>query len=150
MSPLRRVKAKIGDLLLQKGLITAKQIEEALSLQRSTHKGKTLGQILLELGFVKKDDLYSILAIQSGYPYISITHCAIEPRILALFPEALARKCQAFPIDKIHTIFTVAMVNPLDRVAIEQIEESVQSSVRVFLTTSSDWQEAFGRYYSQK
>lgn len=150
MSPLRRVKAKIGDLLLQKGLITAEGLTQALSLQHSTHKNKTLGQIILELGYVKKGDLYAILAIQSGYPYLAIAHCTIEPRVLALLPEDMVKKLQALPIDKIQDILTVAMVNPLDKLAIEQIEEASQSSVKVFLTTSAELEEAFSRYYSQK
>src|SRR3989338_9831239 len=150
MSPLRRVKAKIGDLLLQEGLITEAQLQEAISLQKTNAKDKTLGQILLELGYVKKDDLYTVLAVQSGYPYLAIHHCVVNPKVLALLPESVVRKHQAFPIDKIHDIFTVAMVNPLDRAALEQIEDLVQSRVRVFLTTPADLEKALNRYYSVK
>lgn len=150
MSPFRRVKAKIGELLQQDGFITEAQLQEAISLQKAEAKDKTLGQILLELGHVKKDDLYTALAVQSGYPYLDIHYCVVSPKVLALLPESVVRKCRAFPVDKIHNIFTVAMVNPLDRTDIEQIEELVQCSVKVFLTTPADFEKALNRYYSSK
>ncbi|MBM3246803.1 MAG: hypothetical protein FJZ13_05730 [Candidatus Omnitrophica bacterium] len=150
MSPVRRVKTKIGELLLQKGLITQIQLEHALSLQHSKEKEEHLGQILIELGYVSREDLYTILAIQSGYPYISIGHCAIRPEVISLIPEAMAKKYHVLPVDKIQGVLTVAMVNPLDIVALDQIKKVANSEVKVFLTTPPELSDMIVKYYGQK
>jgi len=150
MSPLRRTKTKIGELLLQKELITSEQLQEALSLQRGRDKHKLLGQILLDLGYVSKEELYLILAIQYGYPYINVSHCIIEPKVLSLIPRELVEKYQVLPIDKIEDILTLAMVNPLDKSAIEDIEKLTKSNVKVFLTMPLELKEMISKYYTHK
>ncbi len=149
MSPLRRTKVKIGQLLLEKGLITEEQLQHALSLQRKEGQDKKLGQIFLELGYVDKDELFLSLAIQCGYPYIDINHCLIEPEVLSLLPRAMAEKYQVLPIDKIQDILTVAMVNPLDKLAIAEIQKFTQCNVKVFLTTPLELKEIISKYYKK-
>lgn len=150
MTPIKRVRARIGQLLLQKGLITSEQLQEALSLQRSRERDKHLGQILVEFGYVNRGELYAALAIQSGYPYINIACCAIKPEVLSLVPEAMARKYQVLPVDKIQNILTVAMTNPMDKLAIEQIEKLTDTRVLIYLTTPLELKEMFFRYYDKK
>ncbi len=150
MSPIRRVKTKIGELLLQKGLITSGQLQEALALQHGKEKGKPLGQILVELGYIGKEQLCIFLAVQGGYPYIDINQCIIKPEVLSLVPAALVKKYQVLPIDKIQDVLTLAMVNPLDIVTIDQIQKLTNSTVKVFLTTPVELEEMILRYYSKK
>lgn len=147
MSPYRTTKIEIGRLLLQKGLITIQQLQEALTLQREKEPNKLLGQILIELGYVSREELYFVLAIQSGYPYIDIKRCIIDADVLSLIPEIMVRKYQIFPIDKIQDVVTLAMVNPLDNSALDQIQEIVKSNIKVFLTTPSDLEELLSSYY---
>ena len=149
MSPYRSTKTAIGKLLIQKGLITNEQLQEALILQRDKIKDKLLGQILIQLGYLNKDDLYFALAIQSGYPYIDIRRCIVSPEVMSLIPEIMVRKYQAFPIDKIQDVVTVAMVNPLDNLAIDQIQDITKSNIKVFLTTPSDIKEIIFRYFGK-
>ncbi|MFH1457844.1 MAG: hypothetical protein ABIG31_01600 [Candidatus Omnitrophota bacterium] len=147
MSFYRTTKTEIGKFLLQKGLITAVQLQEALALQRHKEKGKPLGQILIELGYLVRDDLCFVLAIQSGYPYIDIRRCLIDAETLSLIPEIMIRKYRVFPIDKIQDVVTIAMVNPLDSGVIEQIQEMLKSNIKVFLTSSNDLAELISRYF---
>lgn len=149
MSPLRRTKTKIGELLLQKGLITSEHLQEALSLQRGPEKEKPLGQILIERGYISVDELFPVLAVQYGYPYISLKHCVIDPEVLSLIPRTLIEKYQLLPVDKIQDILTLAMVNPLDKPTIEEIQKLTKSNVIVFLTTPLEFKEMFSQYYSQ-
>jgi type IV pilus assembly protein PilB len=135
--------------LLQKRLITSEQLQEALILQRQNQQGKLLGQILVELGYLNREDLYFILAVQSGYPYIDIRRCVIDPEVLALIPEIAIKKYQAFPIDKIQDVITIAMVNPLDNSSFDQIQEIVKSNLKVFLTKISDFEEVLSRYFAK-
>lgn len=148
--PIVRVKAKIGELLLKKGLIKQEQLQEALSLQASKDKGKPLGQILVELGYVDKEELFGFLAVQKGCPYININNYRIEPTVLSLIPEAMVRKYKVLPIDKIQDVFTIAMVNPLDIMAIDQIQKLTDTNVKVFLTTPLELKEAILRYYDKE
>lgn len=150
MSPFRSTKTEIGKLLIQKRLITNEQLLEALELQRHKEKDKLLGQILIGLGYLSKDDLCFALAIQSGYPYIDIKRCIIDPEVIALVPEIMVRKYQVFPIDKIEDIVTIAMVNPLDNQAIDGLQDVLKSAIRVFLTTSLDLEEVISKYYLSK
>jgi len=149
MSPYRTTKIEIGRLLVQKGLISALQLQEAVNLQRQEETGKLLGQILIELGYVSRDELYLTLAIQSGYPYIDIKRCVIDTDVLVLIPEIMVKKYQIFPIDKIQDVLTLAMVNPLDNLALDQVQEIVKCNIKVFLTTSSDIRELLARYYGR-
>lgn len=150
MSPLRRTKKKIGELLLLKGLITREQLQQALLFKSTQRQDKLLGQILVELGYVSEEELRGILALQCGYPYIDIDQCKIDPAVLALIPENMVKKYRIFPIDKIQDIFTVAMVDPLDRLAIEQIKKLTKSDVRIFLTTPLELDKMFLKYYGPK
>ena len=149
MSPLRK-KEKIGELLLRTGLISSEQLQQALSFQLNQGKNKALGQILLELGYINNDNIILVLAIQSGYPYIQIKHCKIEPDTLALIPETIARKYQVFPIDRIQDFLTIAMVDPFDKIAIDQIKDLTKSNVMVFLTTPQELDEMISMYYAKK
>ena len=150
MSPYRMTKTELSRLLLQKNLVTPEQLQEAVDLQRSKMQGKLLGHILVDLKYLKREDLNFVLAIQAGYPYIDIKKCLIEPEILALIPEETIRKYQIFPIDRIQDVVTVAMVNPLDQESIEEIEESLSLNLKVFLAVSSDLQELIKRYFVKK
>ena len=150
MSPLRRTKKKIGELLLLKGLITREQLQQALLLKSAQRQDRFLGQILVELGYVSEEELRGILALQCGYPYIDIDQCKVEPAVLALMPENMAKKYRIFPIDKIQDIFTVAMVDPLDKIAIEQIKKFTKSDVRIFLTTPLELDGMLLKYYGPK
>jgi type IV pilus assembly protein PilB len=149
MSPYRTTKTELGKLLLQKKLITAAQLQEALTFQRQKQQEKLLGQILIELGHLSRDGLYLVLAIQSGYPYIDIKRCVIDPEVLALIPEVMIRRFQVFPIDKIQDVVTIAMVNPLDSMAMDAVQEIVKYNIKVFLTQALDLSEVMKRYFKQ-
>ncbi len=149
MSPLRKIRTEIGKLLLQRKIISLVQLDEALYIKNNRERDKYLGQILLELGYVTKEDLYFVLAVQSGYPYIQISRCKIDSAVIGLIPRDIVEKYQVLPIDKIQDIVTVAMVNPLDRVAFIHIQEIAGGIIKVFLTTRSDWEEMFSLYYAR-
>lgn len=150
MPPLRRIKTKIGELLLQAGLLTQDQLQEALSLQSEKEKGIPLGQILIDRGYVQKEDFYALLSIQCGYPYINLKDCIIDAEVLSYIPEDTAKEYRVFPVDKIQDILTIAMENPLDEFAINQLQKLTNSCIRVFLTSPTQLEEVFGKYFQQK
>ena len=66
-----------------------------------------------------------------------------------LIPEVMIRKYQVFPIDKIQDVVTIAMVNPLDNMAMDQVQGIIKNNIKVFLTLSSDLSEVMKRYFTQ-
>ncbi|MCM8800565.1 MAG: hypothetical protein NC912_00905 [Candidatus Omnitrophica bacterium] len=149
MSPLRR-KERMGELLLRLGLITAKQLQEALSHQMDQDKGKTVGQILLELGYITPENLCFVLGIQAGYPYIQIKNYKISREVLSLVPEEMVRKYQVFPLDKFMDFFIVAMVDPLDKTAVEALKDLTKANLMIFLTTPNELEEMYYKYYAKR
>lgn len=148
MSPLRR-KERIGEILLRLGLITAEQLQEAISQQMEQDKGKALGQILLELGYVTQENIYFALGIQAGYPYIQIKNYKISREVISLLPEDIVRKYQIFPLDKFKDFFMVAMVNPLNKTAVETLKDLTKANLMIFLTTVNELEELYSIYYTK-
>ncbi len=147
MCAFRKKKTKIGELLLQLDFITPEQLRKAVEFQVKEGKDKPLGQIMFDFGYVDMEKLCFALSIQSGYAYINIKNCKIDLSLLPLLPEVVVRKHLVFPIDKIQDVVTVAMSNPLDQDAFNQIKHFINSTVLVFLTTSDELREMIKMYY---
>ena len=144
-----RPKVRIGELLVQRGIITPQQPQEALNVQQGEGRDKLLGQILCELGFIAKEELCLILAVQGGFPYIEIGRCAIDKEVLALLPMEFIQKYRVMPLDVFEDILTVSMVDPLDQSTIEELEKFTRRNAKVFLTTRQEFEETFERYFAK-
>jgi len=110
---------RLGDLLLEANLVSQKELNEALAVQKE--KGGFIGQILVQLGYLKQEAVASCLVKQCKIPHLSLLDYDIGPDVLSLIPEAICRKYNLLPIDKLGRILTVAMVDPLDLDALEEI-----------------------------
>lgn len=113
---------RLGEILLREGAITKAQLDAALN-----HKDKTggfLGQALVELGFLDRERLMSFLVKQCRIPHISLIDYEISPDLLQLVPAEVCRTHHLLPIDKLGRILTVAMVNPLDTDALEEVRRA--------------------------
>jgi type IV pilus assembly protein PilB len=139
---------QLGELLLDQRIISQEQLEQALSLQRD--RGGLIGETLVELGYVKEDDIAQSLTAQYGFPYLSIGNYDISPEIISIIPCMLARKYLLVPIDKIGNNLTLAMSNPLNMQAIDDVELLSGCSVQAFVSTSSDIKRAIEKYYKNK
>ena len=139
---------QLGELLLDQKIISQEQLEQALSLQRD--RGGLIGETLVELGYVKEDDIAQSLTAQYGFPYLSIGNYDISPEIISIIPCMLARKYLLVPIDKIGNNLTLAMSNPLNMQAIDDVELLSGCSVQAFVSTSSDIKRAIEKYYKNK
>jgi len=146
---LRRVNNKqLGELLLDRGIISQLQLDQALSVQRD--KGGLIGEILVDLGFVKEDDIAQSLTAQYGFPYLPLSNYDVNIDITNIIPGRVARQYLLVPIDKIGNNLTLAMSNPLNVQAIEDVELLTGCSVQTFVSTSSDIKRAIEKYYKDK
>lgn len=147
--PIKRtINKKLGELLIEEGIINQRQLDKALAIQQE--KGGLIGEILVDLGFVKEGDIAKSLTAQYGFPYLPLNNYDINPEIIAIIPVRVARQYLLIPIDKIGNNLTIAMSNPLNIQAVEDVELLSGCSVQTFVSTSSDIKRAIEKYYKNK
>lgn len=142
------MRKRLGQLLLERGLVSQEQIERALEYQKKN--GGLLGQILVKHNYVTEEEVVSALSIQFGFPYLPLSNYEINPEIVRLISEEATRRYFAVPIDKIGKVITVVMADPLNLAAIKYIENYTRCSVQTFVGTASDIKNAINRHYGEK
>jgi len=147
--PMRRIITRqLGELLIERGVINQGQLDKALAYQKE--KGGLIGEILVELGFAREEDIAQALTAQYGFPYLPLANYEINPEITNIIPARVARQYILVPIDKVGNNLTVAMSNPLNVQAIEDIELISGLNVQTFVSTSTDIKKAIDKYYKDK
>ena len=142
----RKVIAKLlGELLVERKVVTTEQLQTALKIQKA--KGGLLGQILVSLGFATEAAVAQAVTAQYGFPYLPLKSYLIDPELLRLIPENVARQYCLVPVDHIGDTLTIAMADPLDARVIEDIEMLSRCSVQIFIATGSEVMEAIQRSY---
>lgn len=136
---------RLGDMLIRAGLITQKQLQEALQLQK-TNGGK-LGYNLVKLGYVKEEDITSLLSEQYGVPAIHLEHFEIDESILKHIPSEVAQKYLVIPIERTGATLTVAMADPSNVFALDDIRFITGYQVEPVVAAEASIREAIGRYY---
>lgn len=111
---------KLGEVLIQQGIITEQMLDEALREQKKD--GARIGSVLVKLGFVSEKDLLDALSRHFGCPNIDLKDTKLDDAVLKLVPSELAAKYLAIPIKRFGHTLTVAMINPGDVAAIEDIQ----------------------------
>ncbi|OPJ56329.1 GspE/PulE family protein [Alkalithermobacter paradoxus] len=145
---MRNNKFKLGDLLVSVGKITDKQLKEALKEQRIS--GKKLGEILVDKGFVDELQIIEVLEFQMGIPHIDLSKYHVNPDIIKLIPESLARRHILIPIDKQNGKITVAMADPLNIFAIDDIKIYSGFDVEPVISTKNSILKAIDIYYGKE
>jgi len=147
--PIKRIRKKqLGQLLIDDGMISQQQLDKALKLQEE--KDGLIGEILVDLGFVKEEDIAKALTMQYGFPYLPLSNYEIDDEIINIIPGRVARQYLLVPIDRIQDNLSIAMSNPLNEQAIEDVELVSNCKVQIFVSTSSDIKGAIERYYKDK
>ena len=130
---------------MERGIITQRQLEKALGVQKE--RGGLLGEVLVELGLVKEEAIAQALTAQYGFPYLPLSNYEIDLNIARIIPYNVARQYCLVAIDKIGSNLTVAMSNPLNLQAVEDVELISACSVQVFVSTTSDIKKVIERCY---
>lgn len=111
---------RIGELLLREKLITEEQLKEAISEQRQG--GGRIGYNLTKLGYISEQDLTSFLSKQYGIPTVDMSSMEIDPEVVKLIPEDVAKKYQVMPVSRTGSTLVVAMADPANIFAIDDIK----------------------------
>ena len=136
---------KLGELLLKAKLLTKEQLEKALAEQQQL--GGRLGEHLLRLGFVTEDDILDCLSQQYGVPSINLRHFDIDDSIVRLIPADVARKYEFVPVSKSGATLTVAMGDPTNVFAMDDITFITGYRVEPVVASEEALREAIDRYY---
>lgn len=110
---------RLGDLLTEAGIVSHEQLEKAISIQKQT--GERLRKILINLGYVTEERMIEVLKYQLGVPYVTIGAMEIPREVAALIPVSLAERYQVIPIKKDERKLTLAMVDPTNFFAIDDV-----------------------------
>ena len=135
----------LGEVLVEENIITAEQLQNALELQRG--RGGRLGDLMLNQGLLKPEQLAAAISVQLNLPLIDLKRHMIQPDALKLVPEEIARENTLIPLDVIGNSLVVVMADPEDVSVIERIMSSSKMSVKAALGISSDIQRAIDLNY---
>jgi type IV pilus assembly protein PilB len=136
---------KLGELLLKAGIINQAQLEKALEEQRS--RGGKLGEILQRLGYVSEEDIIECLSHQYGVPSINLRQFPVDPEVAKVVTEELARKHNVLPILKTGQTLTVAMADPTNIFAIDEITFSTGFKVDPVVASEEAISEAIDKIF---
>lgn len=142
----RMITKRLGEVLLERGVINRKELDKCLAHQQE--HGGLMGQILIQLGFATEDEVAQALTSQYGFPYLPLANYEIDGELTGLIPEAIARQYCLIPIDRIGNALTLAMSDPSNVPAIEEIELLTKCVVQTFVSTPSAIQAAIDKYYA--
>ena len=135
----------IGQLLIDKNLITVAQLDNALKEQRKL--GGFIGDVLIKLDYISQDNLLSTLAEQLGVEYVKLKNRDIGPGVIEKVPAKFVSHYKLIPLDIKDGILTVALTNPLDIHTIDDIKLLLGYETKVVLASEEDIIEAIRKYY---
>jgi len=136
---------QLGELLIERGFINHEQIDIALAHQKK--KGGLLGEVLVELNFATEKDIAQALTAQYGFPYLPLSNYEIDQEVIDSVPEDVCEKFCLVPIDRIGKSLTLAMSNPLNIQAVEDVELITGCTVQVFVSTSTEVKQTIDKHY---
>ncbi len=145
MAPPPRTNAKLGDLLLKSGKVTPEQLQKALALQKE--QGGRIGTSLVKLGVLTDNQLVEFLSQHFGVPSISLEGVKIDETVIKVIPADVARKYTILPIAKTGAKVTIAMIDPTNVFAMDDIKFMTGYNVEPVVASESSLRAAIDKYY---
>lgn len=139
------IKRRIGDILVESGILTQEKLNDALDAQKQSKK--KMGDILIEMGYITEQQLIEVLEFQLGIPHVSLYKYNIDRSIVNIIPEKLAFQYQVIPIRKNNNKLTVAMADPLDYFAIDDLRMTTGFQIEPVIASKDELANVISRYY---
>jgi type IV pilus assembly protein PilB len=136
---------KLGELLVKENMVTPQQLQEALNHQKA-HGGK-LGKAFVSLGYVRDEEITSLLSRQYGVPSINLDHFEVDPAIIKVIPAETARKYQILPLSRSGATLTIAMADPTNVFAMDDIKFMTGYNVEPVVASEAGILEAIETHY---
>ncbi len=141
-------KKSLSETLLEIGLLTLQQVKEAQEIEQETKQ--PFRKIIIQKGFIADEDLVSFIASNMNLPRIELDNYIIDPKIIELIPEDLARKHQIIPVLKIGKSITCAMYDPLDIFAIDELRHKTGFDIEPAVATEKEIKKALDEHYGAR
>src|SRR6056297_3540443 len=138
---------RLGELLVRNKLIDEQQLAKALEDQRAS--GGRLGASLVKLGYLQEEDLAAFLSRQYGVPSINLSEFDIDENVIKLIPNEVAQKYQLVPVNRAGATLIVAMADPSNIFAIDDIKFMTGYNVEVVVAAEACIRNAIDKYYDQ-
>jgi len=136
---------KLGELLLKENMVTPQQLQEALSHQKMN--GGKLGKAFVQLGYVRDEEITSLLSRQYGVPSINLEQFEVDQTILKIIPAETCRKYQILPLSRSGATLTIAMADPTNVFAMDDIKFMTGYNVEPVVASEISIDEAMEKYY---
>jgi type IV pilus assembly protein PilB len=136
----------LGEMMISEGLLSREQLDRALSEQK-LHGGR-IGTILRSMGFVTEEEIIKVLGKQMGIQPVTLSSIIIDPDVVTIIPETLARRHQVIPVFKKNRTLTLAMVDPLNVFAIDDLQRATGMEILPVVTSETELMKAIDRFYS--
>jgi type IV pilus assembly protein PilB len=141
----KRNQQKLGEILVEQGIIAEEQLNEAIEEQKVT--GRFLGEILVSRGAVSEERMTQCLSQQLGFAFVDLYEMEIEPKVKGIIPEEVCNRFTAMPLFVVSDTITLAMVNPLDIQAIDEIQNISGYRIRPVFACLTAVRDAIGKHY---
>ena len=145
MSQIRKGTKKLGELLVERGLVTKDQLELALADQKKS--GGLLGEILVGWGYTTEESIVQVLSSQYDFAFIPASQYQVEDEVTALIPKEFATRYSLVALDRFGKTLTVAMSNPLHEEALTKVEEMTGCEAFPLITTYTEIMRSIERQY---
>jgi type IV pilus assembly protein PilB len=136
----------LGQLLIDRGLVSEEQLAQALVEQRKSHHEKLLGEVLVELNICSEDQVTEALAQAYGVPYARVSPRLTDPKIISILPKEFLEKHQVLPLFLVEGVLTVAVSEPANVFLLEEIERLTNKTVQVVAATARDIKSTLQSY----
>ncbi len=136
---------RLGDILVEAGVISAQQLQEALSKQKIL--GKRLGKVLVDTGLTTEDSIATTLATQMNIPYLNLNEIAITPEVLTTIPDGIVRSHNLLPVKLEGNRLQITMADPLDVFIIDEITFQTGYELEIGISPESQIEAAIKHYY---
>ena len=140
---------RIGELLMDFDYITDEEFEEALQIQEESEPNKKIGEVLIDLGYISENEFFEVLEYQMGIPYADLDEYYIDPSLAEKLPENLARRHLAVPLEVDDEIMTVAMSDPTDLIALDDLERVTGYNVKPLIGAPGQIRNTIEWLYSE-
>lgn len=142
---MKQGRRRLGDLLIEEGLITPKQLQ--LTLDEKAHNQK-IGDALLQRGYITDQQLAEVLEVQLGIPHINLMHYPFDTNLFSLISKETARRNLIVPLKKEGNKLFVAMVDPMDFIVIDDLRLSTGFQIETAIATKEGILRAINKYYN--
>lgn len=145
MKPPKKAEKPLGQILAERGIISYTQLEKALEAQKKD--GGLIGEVIVKLGYASEEAIAHCLSLQFGFPYLPLENYEISKEVVSLIPKNVSAHYCLIALDKIGNTLTVAIANPLNVSAVEDLEDLTHCDIQVFISTPSDVRKAIEKFY---